>query len=950
MTNTQPLARRQLRRWQHYGVAIALVVAAAALRLTLLGALGGRAAFLTFYPAVTLAALYGGPRPGLLAAFLSGVLALVWMEPGGRLAASDPGDWLSLGVFWAGCALICWVAGILKRAQSRAHQAEAQLQVAAERQRGEERFRRVLENISDAVIVDDAAGNVVFANDQFLALYGRSRDELPNLRLEDYVAPEFRAVLRDRHDRRVRGEQVPTRFEYQGLRKDGGRIWAEVMVTPVLDESGRIVGTQSCIRDVAERKRAEEALVESEQRYRTLFETTPDAIVVHREGSFLYANSAALALTGASSFAELAGHTTLDFFRPQDRALAVERTRAVMMGEKLPAREATLLRLDGREAAVEFHTAPLDLEGTRAVLTVIRDITQRKQAEMRLANDLSALTRMHALSARLLEAGGLQPLLQEIVDTAVAIAGAEHGTLQLIEGNSLRIAAHCGHTQPFLDFFASAENRASACGTAMLNRERVVVPDVEASSLFAGTASLPVLREAGVRAIQSTPLISRAGVLLGVLTTQWGVPHSPDQHDLWRLDLLARQAADLIEYVRLNEQREQLLDSERAARSEAEHASRMKDEFIAVLSHELRNPLNAILGWAYILRRSRRAPQDVEQALDVIEKSGRTLTDMITDLLDMSRITGGKLHLDVQTLDLHAVVTAAIDVVRVAADAKGINLEVMCDAEIGQLRGDPNRLQQIICNLLTNAVKFTERGGRVRVEASKGDSGIVIRVSDTGQGIEPEFLPHIFERFRQEDASMSRKHGGLGLGLSIVRSLVEMHGGTVSAESGGKGQGATFTVTLPVSDVASDPTLGTAASDAVAVAGAEAMLQGIKVLAVDDEPEALEVVKRVLEERLAQVFTARCAREGMELLQRARPDVLISDIGMPEEDGLQFMRRVRALGRQYGGGTPAIALTAYAGLDDRQRAMICGYQAHVPKPIDPAQLIGTVVALVAQTA
>lgn len=412
-------------------------------------------------------------------------------------------------------------------------------------------------------------------------------------------------------------------------------------------------------------------------------------------------------------------------------------------------------------------------------------------------------------------------------------------------------------------------------------------------------------------------------------------------------------ALDITTRKRLEEERDALLASERAARTEAERANRLKDEFVATLSHELRNPLNIILGWVQILERSERTPQEVSEGLKIIHGSGRVLADLISQLLDMSRITSGKLLLDMQTIDLGAVVEAALETAKPDIAAKELRLETAFDRAAGQARGDPNRLKQVVWNLLSNAVKFTPRGGLIRVETRRYGSRVEIRVSDTGQGIDPEFLPHLFERFRQEDASAARKHGGLGLGLSIARSLVEMHGGTISVESAGKGLGATFTISLPAladaEDGAQTQDRSQAPGESTGAERAEAALDSFKILVVDDDRSSLEIVKRVLEERRATVFTAASARQGLELLQRFRPDVLISDIGMPEEDGYRFLRRVRALGADRGGSTPAMALTAFASPEDQHRAMICGYQAHLTKPIEAGRLIANVVRLLNQT-
>jgi PAS domain S-box-containing protein len=392
------------------------------------------------------------------------------------------------------------------------------------------------------------------------------------------------------------------------------------------------------------------------------------------------------------------------------------------------------------------------------------------------------------------------------------------------------------------------------------------------------------------------------------------------------------------------------------ARAEAERVSLMKDEFLATLSHELRTPLNAILGWAQFLNASTGSHETLGEGLAVIERNARLQAQLIEDLLDMSRIIAGKVRLDVQQVDLQEVVHAAVASVRHAADAKEIRLQVVLDPLAGPVRGDPGRLQQCFWNLLTNAIKFTPKGGKVQVSLERVNSHLEVCVSDNGQGIRPEFLPHLFERFRQSDSSTSRHHGGLGLGLSIVKHLIELHGGTVRAKSAGEGQGATFCVELAVA-VLHQPGGGAIreSSNKEAAAGFHLAspadlpsLAGITVLAVDDEPDSRGLVRHVLEDCGATVLIAGSASEALELLVRHRPDLILSDIGMPGEDGYEFIRKVRALGPGSGGRTPAAALTAYARNEDRLRALRAGYQTHIAKPVDPAELAAVVASLAMQ--
>jgi PAS domain S-box-containing protein len=423
----------------------------------------------------------------------------------------------------------------------------------------------------------------------------------------------------------------------------------------------------------------------------------------------------------------------------------------------------------------------------------------------------------------------------------------------------------------------------------------------------------------------------------------------------------SKVARDVTAYKQLLRQREELLESERHARREAERQSRVKDEFLATLSHELRTPLNAILGWAQVLRQRAGGASaggadadlcaEMVEGLEVIERNTRVQTQLIDDLLDMSRITAGKLRLDVQQVDLADVVKAAVASVRHAADGKSIRLQVVLDPLAGPVRGDPGRLQQCVWNLLANAVKFTPKGGKVQVSLERVNSHLELCVADDGEGIKPELLPHLFERFRQGDASTTRRHGGLGLGLSIVKHLVELHGGTVRAKSPGPGRGSTFCVDLPLMVIhpPQEETYRThpRAQPSVASWADQPSLEGVTVLVVDDEPDALALVKRLLEGCGARVLAAASAREALDLVVAERPHMIVSDVGMPGEDGYDFIRKVRALPAAHGGRTPAAALTAFARAEDRTRALRAGYQTHVAKPVEPTELIAVVASLAA---
>jgi PAS domain S-box-containing protein len=394
-----------------------------------------------------------------------------------------------------------------------------------------------------------------------------------------------------------------------------------------------------------------------------------------------------------------------------------------------------------------------------------------------------------------------------------------------------------------------------------------------------------------------------------------------------------------------NRARLQLLESERAARAEAERANRIKDEFLATLSHELRTPLNAVLGWSNLLQIESPKPEDLKQGLEAIERNARVQAQIIEDLLDMSRIMSGKVRLDVQRADLHAILCESVRTVRAAADAKDIHFTCVMDPLKEKFSGDPERLQQVFWNLLNNAVKFTPKNGRVAVFLKRGVSDVEVRISDTGQGISPEFLPFIFNRFQQADATTTRRHGGLGLGLAIVKQLVELHGGEIHVASEGVGKGAAFTVRFPLSAAYRADDGGSQVS---AVTTRESLplpnisLAGSRILVVDDEVDARELVKKVLELAGASVSSADSVSAALNHILTARPDVLVCDIAMPEEDGYALIRQLRDLERDQKDIVPAVALTAYAGSEDRTKAIRSGFQDHLAKPVEPAELLAVV--------
>jgi PAS domain S-box-containing protein len=423
---------------------------------------------------------------------------------------------------------------------------------------------------------------------------------------------------------------------------------------------------------------------------------------------------------------------------------------------------------------------------------------------------------------------------------------------------------------------------------------------------------------------------------------------SPITDSTGRIVGASKVARDVSDRKRIEQERELLLENAQRARAEAEAASRAKDAFLATVSHELRTPLSPILAWSTMLRQGALDASKTERALETIERCARNQAQLVEDLLDVSRIVAGKLHLAVRPVDLGPVVRAALDVVRPAAEAKEILLQVVLDPDGGQVSGDPERLQQVVWNLLSNAVKFTPRGGRVRVVLERVGSHLEIAVSDSGQGIAPDFLPFVFERFRQADGTTTRAHAGLGLGLAIVRHIVELHGGSVHAESPGDDGGAAFTVKLPLLPPARSAGEGERLHP-IALRETDDLrrpsLEGLRILVVDDDPDSNEVVRMLLSSCQAEIEVAGSVAQAIDALRRFDAHLLVSDIGMPVQDGYALIRKVRESDAQRSRPLPAIALTAYGSIDDRVRLFSAGFQAHLTKPVDPAELLALVASL-----
>ena len=615
-----------------------------------------------------------------------------------------------------------------------------------------------------------------------------------------------------------------------------------------------------------------------------------------------------------------------------------------------------LTPVDGR--VIERQSRPQVVEG-KVVGRVwsYRDITEQRKAEEALRDESRMLELLNRTGRSLAAKLDLRAVVQAVTDAGTQITGAKFGAffydVANPDGDSLQLYTLSGARREAFEKLGQPRPTA-IFGPTMRGEPAIRSDDILADPRYGSMGPhfgmpqghLPVRSYLGV------PVIARSGEVIGGLFFGHPEPGVFTERSERIMVGVAAQAAVAIDNARMYEaaqqaaeERRHLLESERSARSLAERMSALKDDFLATLSHELRTPLSAILGWVHILRHGAGRPEDLKKGLDTIERNSRLQIQLIDDLLDMNRIASGKVRLDMQPVEPILFIEAALETVRPAAQAKGVKLDRRLDLSVGAISGDPGRLQQVLGNLLSNAVKFTAAGGRVEVAMTREPTHVRITVSDTGIGIQPEFLDHVFERFRQADSSSTRRFGGLGLGLSIVKSLVELHGGSVQACSDGEGRGSSFSVCLP--------TRGTQPAGGPEDAGNSPVirlstpfvatdLSGVRVLVVDDDPDSRELAMRVLTGSRAEVRTAAGAAEAMVLVEAYRPDVLVSDIGMPDADGFALLRRVRSLGPERGGDVPAVALTAFGRSEDRAQALRAGFMAHLIKPVEPPELLATV--------
>jgi PAS domain S-box-containing protein len=746
-------------------------------------------------------------------------------------------------------------------------------------------------------------------------------------------------------------------------RKDGSRFWASVALTALRDATGRVQGFLKITRDISDRLRVGEQLRYQLRVTGAITNNAAEGLcLLDATGRLTFMNPAAEELLGWRS-AELLGRVLHDAVHhrkpdgtpfPSHECPLVEVLRA---GTTVRNREDAMMHRDGHFVPVFCSCAPIMVEGeiTGAVLA-LHDITERKQIEAALQEQTAVIETAERRSAFLAEASALLASSLDYETTLASVAQlavphiADWCAVHVIEREGLILPLAVAHANPSKVTMAEEAQRrypidpAETRGVPQVIRTGepelyTDIPDALLTAAARDETHLATLRELQMRSAMIVPIMAQGRTLgaLSFVSADSGRRYQAE--DLTLAEDLARRAGLAIDNARLYR--------------EAQEANRIKDEFLATLSHELRTPLTAVLGWARLLSTGQLDAEASARALDTIQRNARAQQQIVEDILDVSRIITGKLRLEVNPVKLIPVIEAALESVRPAADAKAIRLEPRLDSATGLVMGDPARLQQVIWNLLSNAVKFTPQNGRIEVQLREVDSHAQVSISDSGEGIRAEFLPFVFDRFRQADGSTTRVHGGLGLGLAIVRHLVELHGGTVKAESAGEGNGATFIITLPLSvqkpesESASETDLPLATLDSESECLSD--LSGLRVLVVDDEADSLEFLDASLTRCGAEVLTVSSAAEALDALTEFRPDVLISDIGMPHEDGYTLMRKIRALGPEHGGAIPAAAVTAYARSEDRMRALLAGFQTHIAKPVEPAELAAVVASLAGRT-
>jgi PAS domain S-box-containing protein len=892
-----------------------LVVALALLASWLLEPVISRTPFALFYAAVMLSAWYGGLKQGLLATALSAVLGAYFFLPPARSMSLELRDLISIALFLLVASLISALTDSRRRAQD-------VLRVS------EERFRTIIEQSPLSVQVFSTDGMTRQVNRAWEKLWGVKMEQIAGYNILQDEQLVLKGVMP--YIERAFAGQVsvipailydPNQTIPDITANEEAVRWVRAFAYPVKNPAGEVSEVVLLHEDITEQRRAEETLAYQAH----LLDTVEQAVVAtDLNGNIKSWNRFAETLYGWSA-SEALGRNILDLLPAM---VSKERAQEIMstlsQGESWSG-EFLVRRRDGSNFPAMVTDTPVYDEGGAliGVVGVSVDITESKRAEAeraQLSNQIES------------ERERLRSIVASVPGVVWEAWGEPDAASQRIDFVSDYVETMLGYskadwlgTPNFWLTIVHEDDKERAAQEAALK----FTSGKGGTSIFRWVARDG--RAVWVEA-QSVVIKSNEGESVGMR----GV------------------TMDITERKQIEEARAHLLSLEQSARLKAEEANRTKDEFLATLSHELRTPLTAMLGWTRIMRTSRLDEIMTEHALEIIERNATLQAQLIEDLLDVSRIIGGNLRLNIGPVELAPVIESVLDSVRPAADARNISLKIHHAQTASLVSGDPARLQQVFWNLLSNSVKFTPQGGRVDVRLARVAGQVEIRVMDTGQGISREFLPYVFDRFRQADASITRMHGGLGLGLAIVRHLVEAHGGAVRVESEGEGRGATFIISLPPLEIQAETqrAAGTAATEARVKAAAPSLVQdtealkGLRVLVVDDDVDTRDWLTTVLESNGGDVTSVGSAEQALTELERLRPDLLISDIGMPGEDGYVMIRKVRALAAERGGLTLAAALTAYAGDAARRQSLDAGFQVHLSKPIDPGELVTAIRKLI----
>jgi PAS domain S-box-containing protein len=796
-------------------------------------------------------------------------------------------------------------------------------------------YREIFDHSKEAIAIVDPEGFYLQQNGAHFTLLGYPDDDLKGRTLaSDLDETTFAEVQR----------QLAETDEFAGeivcRTNSGEELNIDLSVFTMRSSLGEPHCYVCIKRDITRRKQDELALRRSQSELTDFFDNASIGLHwVAADGTILRANQAELDMLGYTR-EEYVGRNITEFH--YDREVIEDILERLRAGEVLRDYESRLRCKDGSVKTVRIDSSAYFEDGTFVHSRgFTRDITERRRTEHRLALQY-AITRIVSRSIDFVEG------THEILETVCEALGWQVGVLWSVDHHEKMLWCVDIWHSPLID----AGEFEVACVTTPFGKghglpgqiwesgKPVWIPNLKKDRNF---LRLPLAERSGLRAGFGFPILL-GNEVLGVIEFFSQEIRQPDRELLEMIASVGSQIGQFQERKRAEEKLAHLLVRERSARTDAEKANRLKDEFLATLSHELRTPLNAVIGWSRMLKSGKLDQESATHAIDVIERNAWAQKQIIEDILDVSRVITGKLQLHLGPVDLVTVVNAALDAVRPAFDAKEIKIETHYQERMKIVAGDADRLQQVVWNLLSNASKFTPARGSVGISVSQGATYAEIQISDTGPGIAPDFLPHVFERFRQEDGSTTRLHGGLGLGLAIVRHLVELHGGLIAAENGTVRSGAVFTVKLPLPSA--ELNLATAETTATAQQNAAAVdLEDLRILVVEDELDALDLLALDLREHGASVVGVGSAAEALELLRDEHFDLLISDIGMADTDGYSLIRQIREQEDSEDEHLPAIALTAYARAQDRLRAIAAGFNTHVAKPVEIRELVSVVKCL-----